>query len=272
MPPDPERERDRKLNQSYPWYIADWRESETRIRLSLAERALYRELLDYCYLEGSIPTDHVQLSRIAGCSVSEITHHFKVVRDLFYAKDGRLAHAKVDEVRAKLETYHKQKKHAGAASGRARRQRALNGRSNEADTGLEPSPAPSPAPSHTEDPVRLPPAPPKPVVMLDSASFEIWLAPWPMCADPDSAARAWISAVTPATTAAAFAARDRYLASDEVARNVVMAPHNFIFQQARNGWNGKWPRPRAPEQTAGSMDSTRALWDKMEAKRKANGR
>jgi hypothetical protein len=28
---------------SYPWYVADWRNSEARVRLSLAERGLFRE-------------------------------------------------------------------------------------------------------------------------------------------------------------------------------------------------------------------------------------
>ncbi len=135
------------MNQSYPWYIADWRESETRIKLSLAERGLYRELLDYCYLEGSVPTDEVQLSRIACCTLGDIHRHLRVVRSLFYEKAGRLYHAKADEVLLKLERYHEQKKHAGAASGKSRRERALNSRSRYVATEVEPSPSPAPAPS-----------------------------------------------------------------------------------------------------------------------------
>ncbi len=137
--------------QSYPWYIADWRESETRIRLSLAERALYREMLDYCYLEGSLPADHTQLSRITGCSVAEVKRHIVSVECLFHRAGERLTHDKVDEVRAKLATYHEQKRHAGARSGQTRRQRAierkLNGRSSDVPTEDEPSPAPAPTPA-----------------------------------------------------------------------------------------------------------------------------
>jgi uncharacterized protein YdaU (DUF1376 family) len=138
--------------QSYPWYIADWRESETRIRLSLAERALYREMLDYCYLEGSLPSDPVQLSRICGCSVNEVRRHFEVVSCLFCKEGDRLTHAKVTEVRAKLDAYHKQKSHAGAASGRTRRQQAIERQTNGRSTGVEPSPAPAPAPSPDPEP------------------------------------------------------------------------------------------------------------------------
>ncbi len=133
--------------QSYPWYIADWRESETRIRLSLAERALYREMLDYCYLEGSLPSDPVQLSRICGCSVADVRRHFEVVSSLFSKNGDRLTHSKVTEVRAKLDAYHKQKAHAGAASGRTRRQRAIERETNARSTADEPSPTPAPEPT-----------------------------------------------------------------------------------------------------------------------------
>lgn len=108
---------------SYPWYIADWRESETRIVLTLPQRALYRELIDYCYLEGSVPVDPTQLSRIAACSIAEIRRYMPAVESLFVSKEGRLYHAKVTEVRARLELYHEQKRHAGAVSGKTRRER-----------------------------------------------------------------------------------------------------------------------------------------------------
>ena len=137
--------------QSYPWYIADWRESETRIRLSLPERALYRELLDYCYLEGSLPIEEIQLSRIASCTAAEIRRYLPAVQPLFYLEGERMLHSKVNEVRAKLAKYHEQKRHAGSASGRTRRERALERESNGCSTGVpterEPSPTPAPTPS-----------------------------------------------------------------------------------------------------------------------------
>jgi hypothetical protein len=38
---------------SYPWYIGDWRDSETRM-LNLAVRGLYRDCIDYMYRTGSL--------------------------------------------------------------------------------------------------------------------------------------------------------------------------------------------------------------------------
>lgn len=39
----------------YKWHAADWVRCETRFDLTLAERGIYRDLLDLHYLEGSIP-------------------------------------------------------------------------------------------------------------------------------------------------------------------------------------------------------------------------
>ena len=63
------------------------------------------------------------------------------------SKKDRLIHPKVNEVRAKLEVYHEQKRHAGAKSGQARRERSMNGRSRFVETQLEPSPTPTPTPT-----------------------------------------------------------------------------------------------------------------------------
>ena len=162
--------------QSYPWYIADWRASETRLSLTLAQRGLYRELLDYCYMEGSLPEDRKMLLKIAGCSVEAEAEHLvstgealpehclstaralaghclSTVLALFEhcPSTHRYHHRKVDEVCRKLLIYHEQKKNAGVKSGQSRRERALNVRS----TAVEPSPTPAPEP--TPEPVKVKP-------------------------------------------------------------------------------------------------------------------
>lgn len=158
--------------QSYPWYIADWRESETRRRLTPLQRGLYRELLDYCFLEGSLPDDRQILFSIAGVNMgteadltldmsrsqsdhalksarTRLGHSLSTVLSLFVHNEitHRYTHPKVDEILPKLFSYHEQKRHAGAKSGKARRERALNGRSEQKPEIDEPSPAPAPAPA-----------------------------------------------------------------------------------------------------------------------------
>jgi hypothetical protein len=61
-------------------------------------------------------------------------------------------------------------------------------------------------------------------------------------ADPDGACRQWISVITPETVEAAFACRDRYNSSDEVARNIRMEAKKFIQVQAAGGWRGDWTK------------------------------
>jgi uncharacterized protein YdaU (DUF1376 family) len=141
------------LLHSYPWYIADWRESETRQKLSLAERGLYRELLDYCYAEGNLPANRKLLGSIAGATGKQLRYNLEAVLKLFDLKETangpRYFHKKVDEVRSKLLNYHQKQAHAGVLSGQARRERTLNGGSNGKRTNVEPSTTPTTTPTNT---------------------------------------------------------------------------------------------------------------------------
>lgn len=85
--------------------------------------------------------------------------------------------------------------------------------------------------------------------VVDGAAFRRWLEPWPRCGKPDEAARTWVAMInSPEDEAGAFAARDRYLASDEVARGVVTEPCKFLLEQARGKWAGKWPAAEKKQQ------------------------
>ena len=50
----------------YKWFQGDWLTSETRFGMTLAERGLYRDLLDIHYSEGSIPADERKLRAMVG--------------------------------------------------------------------------------------------------------------------------------------------------------------------------------------------------------------
>jgi len=102
-----------------------------------------------------------------------------------------------------------------------------------------PVPVPVPVPEPVPEPA------PVPAVRTDR--FGEFIAPWPRVSNPDRAARAWISCVeTSSDEQAAFAARDRYLASDEVRRGVLMDVANWLMDQKSGRWSGKWPPPIAP--------------------------
>lgn len=68
----------------YEWGISRWITSRTRMALDCAGRSIYRELLDLCYAQGSIPKDPVVLMRHCGATKEEwdrtwpvISHHFR---------------------------------------------------------------------------------------------------------------------------------------------------------------------------------------------------
>jgi hypothetical protein len=80
--------------------------------------------------------------------------------------------------------------------------------------------------------------------------FEDFIAPWPTVRNPDGAARAYVDCVTVADEEAAFAARDRYLASDEVSRGVITGVERWLYDQRKSGWTGKWAAPISSKPTA----------------------
>lgn len=124
---------------SYPWYVHDWRQSMMRLRLAPIGRYVYRELLDQCYIDGSIPNEIELLAKIVDLPVKEFEKHWPAVKRAFRSNgDGSFHHPRVDDVLTDLERWREQKSNAGRESGRSRRarvERTLNSRS----TAVEPS-------------------------------------------------------------------------------------------------------------------------------------
>lgn len=58
--------------------------------------------------------------------------------------------------------------------------------------------------------------------------------------DPDAIRREYLKSNTPETEAACHACLDRYLASDQVHRQIFMNGDRWLRQQARNNWEGQW--------------------------------
>lgn len=124
---------------SYPWYIADWRGSETRIRMTLEERAIYRDLLDHCWEQGSLPNDEQMLAKICSATPSEFKRAWPSVKKSFIEDGDRIRHAKVDAKRPEVIRLTEQRREAGKASAEARAKRASQRSSNERSTSVETS-------------------------------------------------------------------------------------------------------------------------------------
>jgi hypothetical protein len=41
----------------YPWFAKDWLTSDTRARLTVPQRGIFRDLLDFCHMESGISSD-----------------------------------------------------------------------------------------------------------------------------------------------------------------------------------------------------------------------
>lgn len=99
--------------QSYPWYISDWRDSETRLNMTAAERGIYRELLDWHYRDGSLPSDMSTLAKIAGVTLCELRRAWPKITGRFIERDGRLFNERAEKVIDQLEDWHNAKRNAG---------------------------------------------------------------------------------------------------------------------------------------------------------------
>ena len=63
----------RDLSKSYIWYTKDWKADERVFNLSLAERGLYRELIDLCYAQQNrVPIDLQKWARMYNSTPLEI--------------------------------------------------------------------------------------------------------------------------------------------------------------------------------------------------------
>lgn len=125
---------------SYPWYFQDWRDSESRMAMTMEERGLYRELLDYAYKDGSLPADEATLRKIAGATEKEWKRSAPKALARFRksTEDGRLYHHRVDSVLVEVERWHEQRRNAGIKSAEAKRQRKGNETPTE-DTTTDPT-------------------------------------------------------------------------------------------------------------------------------------
>lgn len=67
----------------YEWSVIRWTSSPTREMLNAAGRGIYRELMDRCYTQGSIPASHELLARICASTSEEFEAAWDVIQGHF---------------------------------------------------------------------------------------------------------------------------------------------------------------------------------------------
>lgn len=105
----------------YPWYWKEWRLNRKVKRMNMTERGIYRELLDECWIEGSLPSDLDGLAEIAGCPLAQMRAAWPALQSSFTERpDGRIVNDKIARVHAaQFEAYERQVK-AGKKGARKR--------------------------------------------------------------------------------------------------------------------------------------------------------
>lgn len=105
----------------YKWFWQDWRANRKIQRMSYIERGLYRELLDECWAEGSIPNDIDELADICGCPADVMASAWQVLSKCFIEIDnGRLINEKLHSLRTEKDAERAKKALNGQKGGIAK--------------------------------------------------------------------------------------------------------------------------------------------------------
>lgn len=256
---------------SYTWYITQWKQSRARLEMNPAERALYRELIDYCFAEGSLPADESQLAQIAAFNEKDFRKSWPKVKSWFAnTEGGRLVQRRVAEIRPRLAEWHDQKRTAGKLGGR----RSATVRGTKKQPYAEPhgtAYAEAGGTAYAEAGAQanklqvtssLPPSPPAPSQNV-ADRFDEWIANYPNPVKITTARAAWFSLmdlgeITEDTVDEVFAGLERWRNSAQWAReNGQYIPGPTAFLTGNEKHHGRlWkdhPKPlEAPKRPASS--------------------
>jgi uncharacterized protein YdaU (DUF1376 family) len=101
----------------YKWFWQDWRANRKAQRMSYIERGLYRELLDECWVEGSIPNDIASLAEICGCPKDVMANAWQVLESCFELLEGKYINKKMESMRTEKDAERLAKSQSGKKGG-----------------------------------------------------------------------------------------------------------------------------------------------------------
>jgi len=88
----------------YTWNPSQWQGSRKVQRMDWACRGIYRELMDECWLKGSIPSSAVGIAEMFGCDSSEIEPYLDQLRRCFdLHEDGAMTSPFIEELRTEAD-------------------------------------------------------------------------------------------------------------------------------------------------------------------------
>jgi uncharacterized protein YdaU (DUF1376 family) len=107
----------------YEWNMTLWGMSRTRNRLDATGRGIYRELLDWCYAQGSIPDDHEAMARYCGATIDQFEAVWPYIKTHFVrarAKENSLQNKLANVQRKQYFEFISQQRVNGARGGKKR--------------------------------------------------------------------------------------------------------------------------------------------------------
>lgn len=231
----------------YEWGISRWLTSRTRMALDCAGRSIYRELLDLCYAQGSIPNDPPTLMRHCGATQAEWDRSWPTISRHFHQgkhDPEALCNDQADVFRKNYFRFRAEQRERGKKGGRPKsisvRDIKSGGLSSGKASGLKMQNPDKSQDETRQDETRQDKHNNGSVPAVTKQRFQEWLRPWPRVPNEERTLHMFVFCWTPENDANMFACRDRYLRSDEVGRGIVMNPDNFLSEQKENNWNGKW--------------------------------
>ena len=104
-------------------YPDAWFNSESRLTMSLAERGAFRDLQDYCSIQGSIPAETSLIAKILGVTETEMESVWpRVSKEFSPLKEaGRLVNAEASEALAEARKFMKKQAANGKKGGRPKK-------------------------------------------------------------------------------------------------------------------------------------------------------
>lgn len=145
---------------AYQWFVKDWRSSRATMRMSFAERGIYREMLDEQWESLTLPDSADEVADLIASTDAqraEVVSAWAVVRRKFTAVDGqpgRIMNTRLERVRKERRRFVK----VAQKGGRARAEQAARSASGAFQPSTSRTPADAPA-EHQPDASREPATP-----------------------------------------------------------------------------------------------------------------
>ena len=114
----------------YKWFWQDYRADRNVQRMDYIARGLYRELLDECWVEGSLPNEPESLAELCDCPVDVLANAWQVLSKCFDLVDGRLVSPVIESLRTEQDALRVKRQESGRLGGVAKSSNTNNGLAN----------------------------------------------------------------------------------------------------------------------------------------------